>query len=117
MNLVISPHNLTLTKAIEDHVRARIQQIEHFNRYVVGARVVLVHNNSKANERTFKCSMRLEVPGPDLFAEDEENDLYVAVDMAAKKIEQQLRTRHNRFKARKHNVPAQHKRQQQETGL
>jgi hypothetical protein len=29
--------------------------------------------------------MRLEVPGPDLFAEDVESDLYTAIDLVSKK--------------------------------
>ncbi len=57
---------------------------------------------SKALERQFSCSIRLAVPGPDLFAEDRESDLYAAIDLVAKKIEQQLRKRHNKYKARKH---------------
>ncbi len=48
--------------------------------------------------------MRLSVPGPDLFAEDVESDLYTAIDLVSKKIEQQIRKRHNKYKARKHKV-------------
>jgi ribosomal subunit interface protein len=46
--------------------------------------------------------MRLSVPGPDLYALDCKEDLYAAIDLVTKKIEQQLRKRHNKFKARKH---------------
>jgi ribosomal subunit interface protein len=42
------------------------------------------------------------VPGPDLYAQDCQSDLYAAMDLVTKKIEQQLRKRHSKFKARNH---------------
>src|SRR5215212_8808374 len=106
MKFILSTHNVTLTKAIEDHILSRIWQLEHFDRFAIDARVILEHNTSKATDRQFKCSMRLRMPGPDLFAEDTESDLYPAIDLVSKKIEQQIRKRHNKYKARKHGEAA-----------
>jgi putative sigma-54 modulation protein len=117
MNLILSTHNVTLTKAIEDHIVSRINKLEHFDRFAIDARVTLEHDNTKAPERQFSCSLRLAVPGPDLFAEDVESDLYAAIDLVAKKIEQQIRKRHNKYKARKHKQAARGKRARQEKGL
>jgi putative sigma-54 modulation protein len=58
--------------------------------------------------------MRLAVRGPDLFAEDRESDLYAAIDLVEKKIEQQIRKRQSKTKARKHKVGARTKRTRQE---
>ncbi len=117
MNLILSTHNVTLTKAIEDHIISRITKIEHLNRYAINARVTLDRDQTKAPERQFCCSMRLSLPGPDLFAEDVESDLYAAIDLVAKKIEQQIRKRHSKYKARKHKVAARTKRTRQEKEL
>ncbi len=117
MNLILSTHNLTLTKAIEDHIISRITKLEHMHRYAINARVTLEHDQTKAPERQFSCSVRLSVPGPDLFAEDVESDLYTAIDLVAKKIEQQIRKQHSKYKARKHKVAARTKRHRQEKGL
>ena len=117
MKLILSTHNVTLTKAIEDHIVSRIDQLEHLDRYAIDARVTLEHNHTKTNEKAFKCSMRLAMPGPDLFAEDSESDLYAAIDLVAKKIEQQIRKRHNKFKARNHSKAAAGKRRRQEANL
>jgi putative sigma-54 modulation protein len=114
MNLILSTHNVTLTKAIEDHIMSRIEKLEHLNRYAINARVTLEHDQTKAPERQFCCSMRLSLPGPDLFAEDVEGDLYAAIDIVAKKIEQQIRKRQNKRKARKHKVGARTKTTRQE---
>jgi putative sigma-54 modulation protein len=102
MKFILSAHNVTLTKSIEDHILNRIEKVEHLDRFVTTARVTLEHNHLKGPERQFSCSIRLAVPGADLFAEDRESDLYRAIDVVAKKIEQQLRKRHNKYKARKH---------------
>ncbi len=117
MNMILSTHNVTLTKAIEDHILVRIDKLEHLHRYATNVRVTLEHDQTKAPERQFSCSMRLAVPGPDLFAEDVESDLYAAIDVVAKKMEQQIRKCHNKYKARKHKVAARTKRTLKEKGL
>jgi len=117
MKLILSTHNVTLTKAIEDHILARLDQLAHLDRFALDARVILEHDTSKATDRQFKCSIRLRMPGPDLFAEDTESDLYPAIDLVAKKIEQQIRKRHNKYKARKHGEAAQSKRRRQEADI
>jgi putative sigma-54 modulation protein len=117
MKFILSTHNVTLTKSIEDHILLRIEKLEHMDRYVTAARVTLEHDHLKLPERQFSCSMRLSVPGPDLFAEDGETDLYAAIDIVAKKIEQQLRKRHNKYKARRHTEGARSKQSRRMAGL
>ena len=117
MNLILSTHNVTPSQAVEDHIISRIKKLEHLDHFAINARVTLAHDKTKVPERQFSCSMRLTLPGPDLFAEDVEEDLYAAIDLVAKKIEQQIRKRHNKFKARKHKVAARGKRSRQEKDL
>lgn len=117
MKFILTTHNVTLTKAIEDHVLIRIEKIEHFDRWAIDARVTLEHDNTKAPERQFKCSIRLGVRGPDLYAEDQDGDLYAAIDKVTKKIEQQIRKRHGKTKARRHTEASRTKRQRQEADL
>ena len=113
MNVILSTHNVTLTKAIEDHILSRLDQLEHLDRFAIDVRVILEHDTTKATGRQFKCSMRLAMPGPDLYAEDYETDLYAAIDLVAKKIEQQIRKRHNKYKARKHKQASRSKTKRQ----
>jgi len=115
MKLILIPHNVTLTKAIEDHVVARLDKLDHMDQRIVAARVTLDHDHTRVPERQFSCSMRLDVRGPDLYAKDIESDLYAAIDAVTKKIEQQIRTRHSRRKAGKTKVGARTKRTRQET--
>ena len=117
MKLILSTHNVTLTKAIEEHILTRIDQLDHLDRWAIDARVILEHDTTKATDRQFKVSLRLAMPGPDLYAEDYESDLYAAIDLVAKKIEQQIRKRHSKFKARNHTEAARGKRKRQEAGM
>ena len=117
MKLILSTHNLTLTKAIEDHILARIEQLERLDRFAVDARIILEHDTTKATERKFNASIRLAMPGPDLFAEDSEADLYTAIDLVFKKMEQQIRKRHNKYKERNHGEASRGKRRRQEAGI
>ena len=117
MKLILSTHNLTLTKAIEDHILGKLQKLERLDHRAIDARVTLEHDHSRVPERQFSCSIRLAVRGPDLFAEDRESDLYAAIDLVAKKIEQQLRKRQSKFKARKHKVASRSKRTRQESSM
>ena len=117
MKLILSTHNVTLTKAIEDHVLRRLQKLDHFDQRAIDARVTLEHDHTRAPEKQFCCSIRLAVRGPDLFAEAHESDLYAAIDQVTKKIEQQIRKRHSKRKTKKHKVAARTKSRRQESAL
>ena len=117
MKLILSTHNVTLTKAIEDHVLKRLQKLDHFDQRTVDVRVTLEHDHTRAPEKQFSCSMRLSVRGPDLFAEDRESDLYAAIDRVTRKIEQQIRKRRGKRKTKKHKVAARSKSRRQESDI
>jgi len=116
MKLILSTHNVTWTKAIEEHVIARIEKLEHLDKRAIDARVTLEHDHTRVSEKQFSCSMRLGMRGPDLFAEDRESDLYAAIDRVTKKIQQQIRTRHSKVKANTHKTAAKLKKSKQDAG-
>jgi putative sigma-54 modulation protein len=117
MKLILSLHNITLTQTIEDRVVKRLEQLDHMDGRAVDARVTLEHDHRRMPERQFNCSMQLAMRGPDLFAEARESDLYAAIDVVAKKIEQQIRKRHSKTKARKHKDAAKLKQVKREVGV
>jgi putative sigma-54 modulation protein len=117
MKLILIPHGVTLTKAIEDHVVAKIEKLDHFDKRAIDARVTLEHDHTRAPERAFSCAVRISVRGPDLFAEDREADLYAAIDIVTKKIAQQIRKRHNKAKARHHSEASKTKQKLKDRGL
>ena len=117
MKLILSTHNVTLTKALEDHVLRRLEKIDHFDRRAIDARVTLEHDHTRAPKKQFSCSMRLSVRGPDLFAEDCESDLYAAIDLVTKKVQQQIRKRHTKQKERRRTMAARTKSRRQEAAI
>ena len=117
MKLILSTHNVALTDAIEQHIQARLDKLEHLDPRAIDARVTIEHDNSKVTDRQFKCSVRITEPGPDLFAEDAESDLYAAIDLVTKKIEQQIRKRQSKFKAKNTTEASEDKRRRQESAI
>ena len=115
MKFILSTHNVTLTKAIEDHILSRIEKLDHMDKDVTSARVTLEHDKLKAPEGQFACSIELSLPGHKIFAEDAEADLYAAIDLVTKKIEQQLRKLHSKYKAASHSEGAKSKEDRQTT--
>jgi putative sigma-54 modulation protein len=116
MKIIISTHNIKLTPSIEQHILDRIDRLEHFDRWTIDARVIIEHDQTRTPSKEFRSSIRLSVRGPDLFAEDYENDLHAAIDKVAKKIEQQIRKRHSKAKAKK-STAARSKAKRQESKL
>jgi len=117
MKLILSTHNVTLTKTLEDRVIKRLEQLDHLDARAIDARVILEHNHKRSPENQFSCSIKLEMRGPNLFAEARDSDLYVAIDVVTKKIEQQIRKRHSKIKARKHKAAAKFKQEKREAGV
>ncbi len=114
MKFILSTHNITLTKAIEDHILSRIDKLEHLDARALEVRVIIEHDHTRGPDKAFKCSMRLVVRGPDLYAEDVEADLYAAIDLVAKKVQQQIRKRQSKAKAKKHTEASSLKRKRQD---
>src|SRR5579859_3539827 len=76
MKLILSLHNVTLTRTLEDRVVKKLEQLDHLDGRAIDARVTLEHDHRRMPERQFICSMQVAMRGPDLFAEARESDLY-----------------------------------------
>ena len=61
MKLILSTHNITLTKAIEDHIVAKLDKLDSMDQRIVDARVTLEHDHTRVPEKQFSCSIRLGV--------------------------------------------------------
>ena len=109
MKLVLDSHNVEVTDAIKEHVKTCVDKLEHMNKRAVEARVHLERDHVGLPTNKFKCSINLYFKGADLFAEDYENDLYASIDAVTKKIQAQLRKRHNKIITRHHSVASKAK--------
>jgi len=94
MQIHLSPRHLVLTAAIHSFVAAKIEHLESISDQIIGAHVVLVHDDTRL--KRFVVKVHLAVPGPDIHAQDSDADLYAAIDKVADKLARQLRKRKTR---------------------
>ena len=113
LKLILDSHNVELTEAIKGHVDACVQKLEHMNQRAIEARVNLERDHVGLPENKFKCTIHVYFKGADMFAEDQEDDLYAAIDLTTKKVRQLLRKRHNKIITRHHAWGAKAKRARQ----
>jgi putative sigma-54 modulation protein len=89
MQIHLSPRHLVLTAAIHSYVAEKISHLETLTENIVAAHIVLLHDETRT--KNYVAKVHLAVPGPDLFAEVAENDLYAAIDKVIAKLTAQLR--------------------------
>ena len=106
MKLVLSTHKVSLTDSLKEHVRSKIEKLENQDGHALSAFVNLERDHKGAPEKKYTCTMKVNMPGQSLVARDAENDLYASVDLVTKKIQQQIRKRHSKFKAKNTRVAA-----------
>jgi len=95
MQIHLSPRHMPLTAAIHAYVAEKIGHLEDQADNIIAAHVVLLHDEIKT--RSYTVKVHLAMPGPDVYAEDAENDLYAAIDKVIYKLHQLLRKRKTRL--------------------
>ncbi len=93
MHIHLSPRHLALTSAIHSHVAEKISHLEEIAPDIMAAHVVLIHDSTSKPARSHGVKVHLAVPGPDIYAEDWDADLYAAIDKVVGKLARQLRKR------------------------
>jgi putative sigma-54 modulation protein len=93
MQLHLSPRHVRLTAAIHRHVADKIEHLEEYAHEIVGAHVVLIHDETAKPADAYTIKVHLAVPGPDIHAEESAQDLYAAIDLVVDKLARQLRKR------------------------
>ena len=96
MKIIIESHNIEVTNAIEEHVELCVIKLEHLNQKAVEARVHIERDHVGQVLKKYKCSMHIILKGTDIYAEDSEKDLYHAIDLTTRKVQQQLRKQHSK---------------------
>jgi putative sigma-54 modulation protein len=98
MQIHLSPRHITLTAAIHAHVADKVAHLEEYCGEILAAHVVLLFDEHRSKKKDYQVKIHLALPGPDLHAEDAEDDLYSAIDLAVHKLVQQLRKRKTKVK-------------------
>jgi putative sigma-54 modulation protein len=97
MQIHLSPRNIRLTAAIRQHAADKIEQLEDFGADIVAAHIVLLHDDTAKPAERYRVKVHLAVAGPDIHAEENDADLYAALDKVIDKLARQLRKRKTRL--------------------
>jgi putative sigma-54 modulation protein len=97
MQIHLSPRNVRLTAAIHQHAAEKIEQLEDFGADIVAAHIVLMHDDAAKPAQRYRVKVHLAVAGPDIHAEENDADLYAALDKVTDKLARQLRKRKTRL--------------------
>jgi putative sigma-54 modulation protein len=95
--------NLEITDAIRDYVEKKLSRLDRYQNGELMAKVVLSLAGSAHVERKAKAEVQLDLPGGLLRVEEEDQDLYAAIDRMVDRLEVQLkRYRERRFVGKRH---------------
>jgi putative sigma-54 modulation protein len=95
--------NLEITDAIRDYVEKKLSRLDRYQNGELMAKVVLTLAGSPHVEKRAKAEIQLDLPGGLLRVEEEDQDLYAAIDRMVDRLETQLkRYKERRFVGRRH---------------
>jgi len=85
MQLNVSGHHVDVTDALRDYVNNKFERLERHSEDITKAEVTLI-----VEKATHKAEASIHVPGADLFAASEAEDMYAAIDQLADKLDRQV---------------------------
>lgn len=103
MQIHLSPRNIALTGAIHSFLAEKMTHLEEHGEQILAAHIVLLHDQNNKS-KPFVVKVHLAIPGPDIFCEDHEKDLYAAIDRVVDKLAAQLSKRKTRRKDHKQHL-------------
>lgn len=85
MQVIVTGHHLEITDALKAHIDAKFEKLaRHFDN------VTDVHVILSVEKLVQKAEATLQLSGAKLFAEDHQEDMYVAIDAMVDKLERQI---------------------------
>lgn len=85
MQVIVTGHHLEITDALRSHVDAKFAKLaRHFDN------VIDIHVILTVEKLVQKAEATLQLSGAKLFAEDHQEDMYVAIDNLVDKLDRQI---------------------------
>lgn len=104
MQIHITPRHLRLTAAIHQATASQVSLLEDHGIEILGAHVVLMHDEVAKPEDRYTAKIHLAISGPDLHAEKSSDDLYIALELAVDKLARQLEKRKTALKDKRRSI-------------
>lgn len=103
MNLNLSGHHVTITEAMRVHVNAKLARITRHFDHVIDINVIL-----SVEKLRQKAEVRVHVRGKEIFVENEHQDMYVAIDNMAEKLDRSILKYKDKLRAHPHDSLTRH---------
>ncbi len=97
MNLNLSGHHVSITPAIRGHVLSKLERIRRHFEHVIDVKVIL-----SVEKLRQKAEATVHVSGKDIFVENEDENLYVAIDLMAAKLDRSILKYKDKVRAHPH---------------
>jgi len=96
MNITTTARHYDLPPALKDYAEGKVHNLKRYFDHIVNAHLIF------SLEKYRQCvEITLHVNGKDFVSESESEDMYLSVDRAVEKLEQQLKRHAGRLKRRK----------------
>ena len=103
MNLNVSGHHVTITPAIRGHVQSKLERITRHFDHVIDVNVIL-----SMEKLLRKAEATVHVRGKDIFVENEDEDLFAAIDLMAAKLDRSILKHKEKLRAHPHDAMKHH---------
>ena len=101
MQINLSGHHLDITDAIRNHVHDKFARLERHSDQIINIHVILELEKNRQ-----KAEAKVHLGGAELFADAEEEDLYIAIDKLVDKLDRQLLKKKEKTVDRAHRGPS-----------
>jgi putative sigma-54 modulation protein len=103
MNINLTGHHLEITPAIRDHVTSKLGKIKRHFDNLIDINVIL-----SVNKLVQKAEATVHLSGKTVFAEADDENLYVAVDKLVDLLDRQVLKHKDKGSARRHDDTGSH---------
>jgi len=86
MNIRIHAHHLTVSDALDQHIRKKFSTLAQHDSGITNIEVTLIIEN-----KISKAEASIHVPGTEIFASSDNEDMYVAIDKLIPKLDKQIK--------------------------
>ena len=100
MQLIVSGKNIHLSPALKDYAEKKLSSIKKYFDHIIEVDVNLSVNDSRDVTRTKVCEVTVWANGIVLRGKKASEDLYASIDLAADKIERQVKKYKEKLKER-----------------
>ena len=93
MQISVTGHHIDVTNALRTYVESKFERLERHFDHVTDVHVIL--GIEKINK---KAEATVQISGAKLFAEDQQEDMYAAIDGLIDKLDRQVRKHKEKIK-------------------